>query len=72
MTNLLTKREVAKRFAITTRTIDRLRAAGYDLGVLKLPGGSVRFDPTKIEEIIRSRQLRRRRDSVLAQNMLDS
>jgi predicted site-specific integrase-resolvase len=69
--NLMTKRDVAKRLAITTRTIDRLRAAGYDLGVLKLPGGAVRFDPQKIEEIIRVRQLRRQRGSVLPQKMME-
>lgn len=35
---LLTKRQVAERFQLSTRTIDRWRAMGYDLGGRQDPG----------------------------------
>jgi hypothetical protein len=74
MNPLLTKKQAAAILAVTPRTLDRLRAAGYDLGALKLPGGAVRFDPTRIREIIETRRFRKRlrSDLVTISTELDS
>ncbi len=58
-TTLLTKEEVADLFRTSVRTIDRWRQR-YDLGEIKLPGGTVRFDPSKIEEIVRDGKFKRK------------
>jgi hypothetical protein len=66
MIPLLTKKQAAAILAVTPRTLDRMRASGYDLGAIKLPGGAVRFDPTRIREIIETRRFGRRLRSDLA------
>ncbi len=58
--SMLTKKEVASRFQISTRTLDRWRSMGIDLGEIVV-GGTIRFDPTKIANIISTQKLRRRR-----------
>jgi transposase len=56
---LLTKRQIAQHFQVSTRTIDRWRAMGIDLGVIKTPGGAVRFNPVKLESTIRAGKFKR-------------
>jgi DNA-binding transcriptional MerR regulator len=56
----LTKQEVAKMFQISTRTLDRWRAMGIDLGEITI-NGTVRFDPAKVASIIAARKAKRRR-----------
>lgn len=58
--HLLTKKEVARRFQISTRTLDRWRSMGLDLGELMV-GGTIRFDPAKIANIIATQKVKRRR-----------
>jgi hypothetical protein len=59
---VLTKKEVARRFQISTRTLDRWRSMGLDLGEITV-GGTIRFDPAKIANIITTQKVRRRRKS---------
>ena len=56
----LTKLEVARHLKISQRTVDRLRAAGHDLGEMRI-GAVVRFDPAKIQKIIANKKIKRRR-----------
>jgi len=56
----LTKAEVARQFKISQRTVDRLRAAGHDLGEM-LIGAVVRFDAAKIRQIISHKKLKKLR-----------
>jgi len=50
---LLTKTEVAALLSTSTRTIDRMRARGFDLGEVRLHDRAVpRFDPAKVEAAI--------------------
>jgi hypothetical protein len=56
----LTKQGVAKMFQISTRTVDRWRAMGIDLGEINI-NGTVRFDPSKVANIIATRKVKRRR-----------
>lgn len=58
----LTKAEVARHFKISERTVDRLRAAGHDLGEMRI-GAVIRFDAAKIQQIIAAKKLKRRRQS---------
>lgn len=58
--NMLTKKELARRFGISTRTVDRWRSMGFDLGEVAI-SGTIRFDPKKIAQIISTQKIRRRR-----------
>jgi hypothetical protein len=58
----LTKKEVARLFQVSTRTLDRWRSMGVDLGELTIEG-TIRFDPAKIADIIATQKVRRRRRS---------
>ena len=50
---LLTKQELAEMLNVHTRTIDRMRAKGIDLGEVRLYDRAVpRFDPVKVEAAI--------------------
>ena len=40
---LLTKKELAEKLSLSTRTIDRLRARGVDMGEVKLGTKTIRF-----------------------------
>lgn len=54
-TRLLTKRELAEVLVLSTRTIDRLRAKGIDLGEVRLHDRAVpRFDPAKVQAAIQA------------------
>ena len=51
-TGLLTKKEVAKFWQVTTRTIDRLIQQGQ-MPYVKLPGGrSIRFRPADLDKMV--------------------
>lgn len=51
--NLLTKVELAQLLNLSTRTIDRLRASGFDLGEVRMsPNSFPRFDPEKVQDAI--------------------
>jgi hypothetical protein len=56
----LTKKEVARRFQISTRTVDRWRSMGVDLGEINV-NGTPRFSPEKIANIIATQKVSRRR-----------
>jgi hypothetical protein len=56
----LTKQEVAQRFQISTRTLDRWRSMGIDLGEINI-NGTPRFNPEKVATIIATQKVRRRR-----------
>jgi hypothetical protein len=58
----LTKKEVARLFQVSTRTLDRWRSMGVDLGELTIEG-TIRFDPAKVADIIATQKLRRTRRS---------
>lgn len=50
---LLTKKELSDLLHVSERTIDRYRNLGIDLGTVKMGvGGTVRFDPVKVQEAI--------------------
>ena len=52
---LLTKTEVAALLSTSTRTIDRMRARGFDLGEVRLHDRAVpRFDAAKVETAIQA------------------
>jgi DNA-binding transcriptional regulator LsrR (DeoR family) len=54
-TKLLTKRELAEVLSLSTRTIDRLRARGIDLGEVRLHDRATpRFDPAKVQAAIQA------------------
>jgi hypothetical protein len=55
-----TKKELARRFQISTRTVDRWRSMGIDLGEITI-GGIIRFNPDKVAAIIATQKIRRRR-----------
>lgn len=61
---LMTKRQLADWLQISTRTIDRYRSQGYDLGAVKMPGGIVRFNPAVAGASIKSGQWRRRKPNI--------
>jgi hypothetical protein len=61
---MLTKQEVARCFQITTRTLDRWRALGYDLGEIVIQG-TVRFDPGKVNDIVRTNKIKKHRRTKL-------
>lgn len=48
---LLSKKQVAEKLAISTRTIDRLRASNFDFGEVRI-GSVVRFQSSKIEKLM--------------------
>jgi excisionase family DNA binding protein len=50
---LLTKRQAAERFQVSTRTLDRWRAAGL-LPAFKV-GGTVRFRPADLERFLKKK-----------------
>ena len=53
MTKLYTREDVANLFRVTTRTIDRWRSQGLDLGVVQAyPGALPRFDPDTVHRAI--------------------
>ena len=53
MMKMLTRNELADIFNVSTRTIDRLRAAGYDLGEFRAhPKALPRFNAEKVQEAI--------------------
>jgi excisionase family DNA binding protein len=52
MSELLTKKELASLFKISTRTIDRWRATRLDLGAIKI-GNVVRFHREKVEMLLK-------------------
>jgi hypothetical protein len=53
VTKLWTKQELAERLGKHTRTIDRMRARGIDLGEVRLHDRATpRFDPAKVEAAI--------------------
>ena len=55
VTKLLTKSEVAARLSKSTRTIDRMRGMGIDLGEVRLHDRATpRFDPAKVEAAIQA------------------
>jgi hypothetical protein len=56
----LTREEVARRFQITTRTLDHWRSMGIDLGEINI-NGTPRFSPETIANIIATQKVRRRR-----------
>jgi excisionase family DNA binding protein len=47
---LMTKREVAERLSISTRTLDRIRSMG-EIKAVRV-GGQVRFRPEDVEKFI--------------------
>jgi hypothetical protein len=54
-TTLLTKQELAALLHTSTRTIDRMRAKGIDLGEVRLHDRAVpRFDPDKVRAAIQA------------------
>ena len=54
-TKLWTKQELAERLGLHTRTIDRMRSKGIDLGEVRLHDRAVpRFDPAKVEAAIQA------------------
>ena len=54
-TKLLTKGEVAAMLNKSTRTIDRMRGMGIDLGEVRLHDRATpRFDPAKVEAAIQA------------------
>ena len=55
VTKLLTKGEVAAMLNKSTRTIDRMRGMGIDLGEVRLhERATPRFDPAKVEAAIQA------------------
>ena len=53
--SLLTKKELAALLNTSTRTIDRMRARGMDLGEVRLHEKALpRFDPEKVLNAIRA------------------
>lgn len=57
---LITKSELAKLLNTSTRTIDRWRSAGIDLGEVKTPG-TPRFNPVKVKTMIDAGVIGRKR-----------
>lgn len=54
-TKLLTKQELAAVLNVHTRTIDRMRAKGIDLGEVRLYDRAVpRFDPDRVQAAIQA------------------
>ena len=54
-TKLWNKQELAERLGLHTRTIDRMRAKGIDLGEVRLHDRAVpRFDPARVEAAIQA------------------
>jgi hypothetical protein len=59
---LLTRTELAEVLKVSTRTIDRLRAAGYELGEFRsYPGACPRFNSEKVREAIKASGFRKAR-----------
>jgi phage terminase Nu1 subunit (DNA packaging protein) len=55
MTTLMTRDELAKLLNVSTRTVDRWRAEGLDLGEFRAhPRALPRFDPEKVRQAIAS------------------
>ncbi|MBX9627230.1 MAG: hypothetical protein K2X82_25730 [Gemmataceae bacterium] len=53
MTNLYTREDVAKLFRVSTRTIDRWRSQGLDLGMVQAyPGALPRFKSETVDRAI--------------------
>ncbi len=59
MEPLLTKRQAADLFRVSTRTIDRWRSRNLDLGAVKIHN-TVRFSRVKLEKLIDARSRRQR------------
>jgi phage terminase Nu1 subunit (DNA packaging protein) len=56
MIPLLTREELARLLNVSTRTVDRWRAMGLDLGEVRAhPQALPRFDPEKVQQAISSR-----------------
>ena len=56
MTPLLTREELARLLNVSTRTVNRWRAMGLDLGEVRAhPLALPRFDPEKVRQAIGSR-----------------
>lgn len=54
-TKLMRKKELAAMLQTSTRTIDRMRARGIDLGEVRLHDRATpRFDPAKVEAAIQA------------------
>ncbi len=54
-TRLLRKKELAEMLHTSTRTIDRMRARGIDLGEVRLhERATPRFDPAKVQAAIQA------------------
>lgn len=54
-TKLLRKDELAEMLNLSTRTIDRMRAGGIDLGEVRLHDRATpRFDPDKVRAAIQA------------------
>lgn len=49
---LLTKKEVATVLGISTRTIDRIRARGVDVGAVRLGPKTVRFKASRVKQLL--------------------
>ena len=56
-TALLTREQVAARLQITTRTLDHWIDA-QKIPVIRLTSGCIRFDPIKVDELIRKHTIR--------------
>ena len=60
MTTLMTRNELAKLLNVSTRTVDRWRSAGLDLGEFRAhPQALPRFDPEKVRQAIESSRFRK-------------
>jgi hypothetical protein len=55
MTQLLTREELSRLLNVSTRTLDRWRSTGLDLGEVRVHSLAMpRFDPEKVSQCIRA------------------
>lgn len=64
MTQLMTREELARFMNISTRTVDRWRSMGLDLGEIRAhPLALPRFDPEKVQQSIQAGSFRKSKKS---------
>ncbi|MDA7525234.1 hypothetical protein N8667_06595 [Verrucomicrobia bacterium] len=54
---LMTREQVARQFQITTRTLD-LWVDAQKIPVIRMTSGCIRFDPVKVDELIRKHTIK--------------
>lgn len=54
---LMTREQVARKFQITTRTLD-LWVDAQKIPVIRMTSGCIRFDPVKVDELIRKHTIK--------------